>query len=337
MDILNRQRRRLLQGLAQGAAFSVLPAWAGMASAQTGNYPAAPVRVLVPTAAGGSLDTLARLLASRLEQDVGQTFVVENKPGANGNLAFETATRATPDGSTLLLASDAITINPFLYSQVHYDPVQGYAPVSLVCTAAQVLVVHPSLPARTLTEFTELARQRAAEGRPLNIASPGAGSAGHLAAVLYQQRAKVSWTHVPYKGGGPAVADLLGGHVDGLFVTLASAVPQIQAKGLVALAVTTPTRSVALPDVPTIAEAALPGFDVTNWQGLFAPPGTAPAIVDALQRRVAAAAKDDAVRERLLGLGFEPVAGGPEVLAKLVRDNTAKWQAVIKQANIHLE
>ncbi|ALM82999.1 hypothetical protein ASB57_08560 [Bordetella sp. N] len=324
---------------------AALPAWAAAAPATAattttgavGKYPSNTVRVLVPTAAGGSLDTLARLLAERLDKDFGQSFVVENKPGANGNLAFETATRATPDGLTLLLASDAITINPFLYSQVHYDPVAGYAPVSLVCTAAQVLVVHPSLQVRTLAEFTDLARRRAAEGRPLNIASPGAGSAGHLSAVLYQQRAKVSWTHVPYKGGGPAVADLLGGHVDGLFVTLASAVPQIQAKALVALAVTTPTRSVALPDVPTVAEAALPGFDVTNWEGLFAPPATPVAIVDALQRSVATAASDPAVRERLLGLGFEPVAGGPEVLAKLVRENTDKWRTVIKQADIHLE
>ncbi|WP_454690416.1 tripartite tricarboxylate transporter substrate-binding protein [Achromobacter aloeverae] len=333
MNTVYRQRRRLLQGIALAA----LPAWAGAASAPAAKYPSATVRILVPTAAGGSLDTLARLLAGRLEQDFGQSFVVENKPGANGNLAFETATRATPDGLTLLLASDAITINPFLYRQVHYDPVGGYAPVSLVCTAAQVLVVHPGLGVGTLAGFTELARRRAAEGRPLNIASPGAGSAGHLAGVLYQQRAHVSWTHVPYKGGGPAVADLLGGHVDGLFVTLASAVPQIQAKALVALAVTTPARSVALPAVPTVAEAALPGFDVTNWEGLFAPPGTPAAIVDALQHSVAAGVADAAVRERLLGLGFEPVAGGPRALAALVRDNTGKWSKVIEQANIHLE
>lgn len=325
-------RRQVLRA---GALFAA-GAFAG-GFARAANLPDRPVRILIPTASGGSLDTLGRLLAAQLETRLRQTFVVENHPGANGNLAFETVSRAPADGTTLLLASDAITINPHLYQQVRYDPVKGFAPVSLVSTAAQVLVVNPALGVRTLRDFTALARRRAAEGRPLNIASPGAGSAGHLSAVLYQAQAGVHWTHVPYKGGGPAVADLLGNHVDGLLVTLASAVPQIKAGKLVALAVTTPDRAVTLPDVPAVAQAGLPGFDVTNWQGVFAPAGTPPAVVEQLSRAIAAIAATPETKAKLVELGFEPVSGGPAVLGTLVRDNTNKWGRVIAQANIRLD
>ncbi|MES2188169.1 MAG: tripartite tricarboxylate transporter substrate binding protein [Pseudomonadota bacterium] len=304
---------------------------------QAADYPDKPVRILVPTASGGSLDTLGRLLANRLEARLHQTFIVENHPGANGNVAFEAVARAPADGSVLLLASDAITINPHLYQQVRYDPVRSYAPVSLVSTAAQVLVVPPALGVSTLRDFTALAKRRAAEGKPLNIASPGSGSAGHLAAVLYQAQAGVSWTHVPYKGGGPAVADLLGGHVDGLFVTLASAVPQIKAGKLVALAVTTPERAVTLPSVPAVAQAGVPGFDVTNWQGVFAPAGTPAPVVERLGSAIEAIAATPDVKARLVELGFEPVSGGPAALGKLVQENTAKWGRIISQAGIRLD
>ena len=326
-------RRRQL--LCAGALFAAGAATGGLAHAA--GDPARAVRILIPTASGGSLDTLGRLLAARLEARLHTTFVVENHPGANGNVAFETVARAPADGSVLLLASDAITINPHLYQQVRYDPVKSFAPVSLVSTAAQVLVVPPALGVTSLRDFTALAARRAAEGKPLNIASPGAGSAGHLAGTLYQAQAGVTWTHVPYKGGGPAVADLLGGHVDGLFVTLASAVPQIKAGKLVALAVTTPERAVTLPDVPAVGQAGLPGFDVTNWQGLFAPAGTPATVVDRLGHAVAAIAAAPEVKAKLVELGFEPVSGGPAVLGKLVRDNTTKWGGVIAKAGIRLD
>lgn len=299
--------------------------------AAAADYPEKTVRLIIPTAAGGSLDTLARLLGNRLEATLGQPFVVENRPGGNGNTAFEYVSKVKADGYTLLVASDGIAINPSLYKNVRYDPVKSFAPVSLVTTAAQVLVVKPALGVNTLKSFTELVKQR---GKSISVASPGSGSAGHLAGTLYQSEAGVDWTHVAYKGGGPAVADLVGGHIDGLFVTLAPAVPQIKAGALVALAVTTPKRSTALPDVPTIAEAGLPGFDVTNWQGVFAPAGTPAAVVNTLSAAIQKIVKEPAVHTRLVDLGFEPVSGSPAELGALVQENTAKWAKVIKQSNI---
>ncbi|MFA9439865.1 Bug family tripartite tricarboxylate transporter substrate binding protein [Uliginosibacterium sp. sgz301328] len=303
-------------------------------AALAADYPDKPVRLIVPTAAGGSLDTLARLLGQRLEAQLGQPFVVENRPGGNGNTAFEYVSKAKPDGYTLLVASDALAINPSLYKNVRYDPVKGFAPISLVTTAAQVLVVKPSLNVKTLKDFTALVKQK---GKAITVASPGSGSAGHLAGTLYQSEAGVTWTHVAYKGGGPAVADLVGGHVDGLFVTLAPAVPQVKAGALVALAVTTPKRSTALPDVPTVAEAGVPGFDVTNWQGVFAPAGTPAALVDKVNGAIQKIVREQDIKSRLIELGFEPVSGGPADLGQHVRENVTKWAKVIPQANITVD
>ncbi|MGC3962272.1 MAG: tripartite tricarboxylate transporter substrate binding protein [Rhodocyclaceae bacterium] len=303
-------------------------------SALAADYPDKPVRLIVPTAAGGSLDTLARLLGQRLEAQLGQPFVVENRPGGNGNTAFEYVSKAKPDGYTLLVASDALAINPSLYKNVRYDPVKGFAPISLVTTAAQVLVVKPSLNVKTLKDFTALVKQK---GKAITVASPGSGSAGHLAGTLYQSEAGVTWTHVAYKGGGPAVADLVGGHVNGLFVTLAPAVPQVKAGALVALAVTTPKRSTALPDVPTVAEAGVPGFDVTNWQGVFAPAGTPAVLVDKINGAIQKIVREQDIKSRLIELGFEPVSGGPAELGQHVQENVTKWAKVIPQANITVD
>lgn len=314
-------------------------AWSAMAAlsaapALAADYPSKPVRLVVPTAAGGSLDTLARLLGSRLEAKLGQPFVVENRPGSNGNTAFEYVSKASHDGYTLLVASDALAINPSLYKNVRYDPVNGFAPVSLVTTAAQILVTRPNLGAGNLQQFLAIAREK---GKKLTVASPGSGSAGHLSAVLLQSQTQTSWTHVAYKGGGPAVADLVGGHVDALFVTLAPAVPQVKAGALKAIAVTTPTRSQALPDVPSIAESGVAGFDVTNWQGVFAPAGTPSTIVEPLSGAIQAIVQEPEIRQRLIDLGFDPVSGGPQVLGTHVRDNVAKWAKVIPQANITVD
>ncbi|ROR24582.1 tripartite-type tricarboxylate transporter receptor subunit TctC [Comamonas sp. BIGb0124] len=314
-------------------------AWSAMAAlsaapALAADYPNKPVRLVVPTAAGGSLDTLARLLGSRLEAKLGQPFVVENRPGSNGNTAFEYVSKASHDGYTLLVASDALAINPSLYKNVRYDPVNGFAPVSLVTTAAQILVTRPNLGAGNLQQFLAIAREK---GKKLTVASPGSGSAGHLSAVLLQSQTQTSWTHVAYKGGGPAVADLVGGHVDALFVTLAPAVPQVKAGALKAIAVTTPTRSQALPDVPSIAESGVAGFDVTNWQGVFAPAGTPSTIVEPLSGAIQAIVQEPEIRQRLVDLGFDPVSGGPQVLGTHVRDNVAKWAKVIPQANITVD
>lgn len=317
------------------ASFALAFSAAALApAASAASYPDKPVRLIVPTAAGGSLDTLARMLGARLEARLGQPFVVENRPGSNGNTAFEYVSKARADGYTLLVASDALAINPSLYRVVRYDPVKSFAPVSLVTTAAQVLVVKPSLNVKTLKEFTELVRQK---GKGVTVGSPGSGSAGHLAGTLYQSEAGVNWTHVAYKGGGPAVADVVGGHIDALFVTLAPAVPQVKAGALVALAVTTPNRSAALPDVPTVAEAALPGFDVTNWQGVFAPAETPDPLVAQLNDAIRQIVDEPEIKSRLIELGFEPVSSTPAELAQRVQENTAKWAKVIKNSDIKVE
>ncbi|MDQ7990696.1 MAG: tripartite tricarboxylate transporter substrate binding protein [Candidatus Dactylopiibacterium sp.] len=302
-------------------------------AALAADYPDKPVRLVVPTAAGGSLDTLARLLGQRLEAALGQPFVVENRAGANGNTAFEYVARAKPDGYTLLVASDALAINPSLYKNVRYDPMKSFAPVALVTTAAQVLVVKPSLGVKDIKSFTALAREK---GKALSIGSPGSGSAGHLSAVLYQSETHTAWTHVAYKGGGPAVADVVGGHIDGLFVTLAPAVPQVKAGKLVAIAVTTPKRSSALPDVPSVAES-LPGFDVTNWQGVFAPAGTAADRVARINATIQKIAAEPEIRAKLNDLGFETATGAPAELGQHVQENFSKWARIIPQANITVD
>ncbi|MDQ8023421.1 MAG: tripartite tricarboxylate transporter substrate binding protein [Moraxellaceae bacterium] len=302
-------------------------------SAFAADYPEKPVRLIVPTAAGGSLDTIARLLGQRLEATLGKPFVVENRAGANGNTAFEFVAKAKPDGYTLLVASDALAINPSLYQNVNYDPVKSYAPVALVTTAAQVLVVNPALGVKDLKGFTAVAKQK---GKALSIGSPGSGSAGHLSAVLYQSETKTEWTHVAFKGGGPAVTNVVGGHIDGLFVTLAPAVPQIKAGKLVALAVTTPKRAVALPDVPAVGES-LPGFDVTNWQGVFAPAGTPAAVVNKLNATIQKIVAEPEIQTKLVDLGFETAAGAPAELGKQVQENFAKWAKIIPQANITVD
>lgn len=297
------------------------------------DYPDKPVRLVVPTAAGGSLDTIARLLGQRLEAQFGQPFVVENRPGANGNTAFEYVSKAKPDGYTLLVASDALAINPSLYKNVRYDPVKSFTPVALATTAAQVLVVKPGLGVKDLKSFTALAKEK---GKGLSIGSPGSGSAGHLSGALYQAETGTSWTHVAYKGGGPAVADVVGGHIDGLFVTLAPAVPQVKAGKLIALAVTTPKRSSALPDVPAVSEF-IHGFDVTNWQGVFAPAGTSADLVNKLNASIQKIVSEPEVRNKLLELGFEPATGAPAELGKHVQENFTKWAKIIPQANITVD
>lgn len=315
-------KRHILHVLAIVLAFASFEAYPA--------YPDKPVRLIVPVDAGGSIDTIARLLASRLEPLLGQAFVVVNRPGGNGNVAFENVARAQPDGYTLLVCSDALAINPSLYKNVRYDPTTSFAPVSLVTTAALALVAHPSLGVTTLEEFIGVARQR---GKALTVASPGSGSAGHLAGVLFQSESGLSWTHVAYKGGGPAVADLLGGHVDALFVTVAPTVPHVKAGKLRALAVTSTRASSAMPDVPTVAASGLPGFDVTNWQGVLAPAGTPPEIVEKLAATIRSIVAEPEIQDRLTGLGFEPVAGGPAELGTRIATSYAKWAEVIPSTN----
>ena len=297
-------------------------------------WPDRPLRLLIPVAPGGSLDILGRTFARATAPALGQPVVAENHPGAGSNLAFELVARARPDGLTLLVGSDPLTINPSLYRRVGYDPVRDFAPVIELVRAPQVLVVHPSNPATDLASFLALARR--AEGA-MSMGSQGNGSIGHLAGAVLTQRTGVTFTHVPYRGGGPAVIDVVGGHLDALLVTLPAAIEHIRGGRLKALAVSGLSRSAALPAVPTIAEQGLPGFDVVTWQGILVPAGTPEPVVARLNAVLTEALRRPEVAESLASQGFELRGGTPQEFAALIRDESARWPGIVRLANASVD
>lgn len=325
-------RRHLLLRSALLAAPAMLPRVA--AAATPAWAPERPVRIIVPVAPGGSLDILGRLLARHLAPRLGQAVVAENLPGAGSNIAFEAVARARPDGLTLLVGSDPLTINPALYPRLGFDPVRDFTPIVEAVRAPQVLVVNPASPVRDVQAFIAWARE--AEGR-LTVASQGNGSIGHLAGALFAQEAGIAFTHVPYRGGGPAVIDLVAGHVEALFVTLPAATEHIRGGRLRALAVTGAERSPALPDVPTVAETVLPGFDVVTWQGILAPAGTPAAAVSRLATELAAVLALPEVARDLTRQGFTVTGHDPDRFAALVRAEAARWPEVVRRAGARLE
>jgi tripartite-type tricarboxylate transporter receptor subunit TctC len=297
-------------------------------------YPSRPVRLVVPFAAGGPNDIIARLVGGRLSEALGQPIVVENRPGAGGNIGTDFVAKAAPDGYTLLSAGPgSLIINPLLGS-VPYDTARDFAPVSLMASAPNVLVVHPSLPAKSVKELIELARARP---RHLNYASGGPGSTPHLSGALFAVMAGIDIVHVPYKGTGPASADLLGGQVQMAFFGIPPLLPHIRSGKLRALAVTGKRRSPELPEVPTVHEAALPGYEVSPWYGLLAPAGTSRAIITRLNAEVARVVRSAEMREKLASQGAEPAGGTPEDYAAVIRADTATWARVIKDAGIRGE
>ncbi|MBK1659354.1 Bug family tripartite tricarboxylate transporter substrate binding protein [Paracraurococcus ruber] len=316
--------RRALLGAALGLA--------AVGSAHAQAWPDRAIRLVVPVSPGGSVDPLARLIARHLAESLGQPVVVENHAGAGGNIAFEMVARARPDGHTLLVGWDSLAINPALYPRVGYDPIRDFVPIIQTVRTAQLLVVRPSLPATTVDEFLALARRG-----PLTLGSPGNGSIGHLAAELLKRRAGAEWTHVPYRGGGPALADLIAGHLDAVFLTLPAATEHVRAGRLRALAVSTTARAPALPAVPTLAESGLPGFEVTSWQGLLAPAGTDPAIIARLNAETARILALPEVAAQLAAQGFEPAGGPPAALATRLAEDVPRWPEVVKLAGARLD
>lgn len=292
------------------------------------------VRIVVPVAPGGSLDILGRLIARHLTPRLGQPVVAENVPGAGSTIAFEQVARARPDGLTLLIGSDPLAINPAVYPRVGFDPVRDFAPVIEAVRAPQVLVVNPRSPVTSTATFIEWAKEQ--EGR-LTVASQGNGSIGHLAGALFAQQADLRFTHVPYRGGGPAVIDLVAGHVEALFVTLPAAIEHIRAGRLRALAVTGADRSPAIPDVPTLAETVLPGFDVVTWQGVLAPAGTPRPAIERLAAETAAVLALPEVGGELTRQGFAVSAHGPDAFAAHVRAEAARWPAVVQRAGVRVD
>jgi tripartite-type tricarboxylate transporter receptor subunit TctC len=304
------------------------------AAAQSGAYPARPLRLIAPSSPGSGVDIVARFYAQKLTTQVRQQVVVENRAGAGANLGAEIAAKAPADGYTLFMATPAHAINPALYKRLSYDITRDFAPVSQVSSGQYVVVVHPTLPVKTLQQLTALAKARPGQ---LNFGSAGTGNATHLAGELYRAMAGVNIVHVPYKGSGPALVDLMGGQMQIMFSNLTAAIPHIKTAKLRPLAVTGASRTPLEPDLPTVAESGLPGYAVVSWFGLFVPTGTPQDIVTRLNSETIAAMRAPDMRERLAGEGADPMAGTPAELAALVKSEITKWARVIKLAGIHPE
>jgi len=318
--------RRAFLRLAVGVAgLPVIPqvAWAQ-------NYPTRPVRIVVGFAPGGSTDLLARLMGQWLSERLGQQFVIENRPGAAGNIATEAVARATPDGYTLLLIDTQPAINVTLYDKLNFDFIRDITPVAGITRVPAVMVVNPSAPAKTVPEFIAYARTN--PGR-LNFASPGNGTGPHLAGELFKAMTGVDIIHVPYRGAAPALTDLLGGQVHTYFMATLASMDYIKAGSLRALAVTTSTRSDLLPDVPTLAEFA-PGYETSTWFGIVAPKNTPAEVVDKLNKEINAGLVDSRIKVRLAEIGGTALAGSPANFGKLIADETEKWSTVIRFAGI---
>jgi len=298
-------------------------------------YPSKPVRMIVAYPPGGGTDIVGRMVAQKLGEALGQPVVVENRGGASGNIGTELAARAVPDGYTVLMGNVAPNaINVSLFRNLPYDPVADFAPVTLVASTPNILVVHPTTPARTVKEVIALAK---AKPGALNFASAGVGSSSHLAGELFRILAGADIVHVPYKGAGPAMVDVLSGQVQLYFATMPAAMPHVKSGKLAPVAVTSARRSQALPGLPTIAESGVSGYEASTWYGLLAPARTPGAAVARLHEGVVKILADAAVREKLADQGFEPVGDSPGEFAAYIKSEIAKWGKVIRDAGIRPE
>ena len=298
-------------------------------------YPSKPIRFVVPYPAGGPLDTVARLLSQKVSEAVMQPVVVDNKPGAGGNIGADIVAKSPPDGYTILMGAVAThAINPTLYASIPYDPVRDFTPITQVASTPNVLVVNPAVPANDVKAF--IAHAKANPGK-LNFGSGSTGSAGHLAGELFNAQAGVKMTHVPYKGAAPAMQDLLGGRIELMFDNLASSLAQVKAGKVRALAVTTAKRSSLAPELPTIAESGLPEFDISTWFGVFAPAGVPRDVADRLHAEFTRALAAPDVREKMLALGAEPVGNRPDEFAAYIRREAEKYARVIKASGAKVD
>ena len=298
------------------------------------SYPAKAVRMLVPFPPGGGTDYIARLLGRDLSEMWGQTVLIENRPGASMMIASEIVAKAPPDGYTIIMSSSNHTINPSLYPKIPYDTVKDFAPVTQVATSPFVLVTHPSLPVKSVKELIALARARKGQ---LTYVSSGTGGPQQLAGELFKMMAKVGITHIPYKGSGPAEIDLVGGHVHLMFATTISAAPQIAAGKMRALAVTGLNRLSAFRDLPTVSEAALAGYEASSWWGILVPAQTPREVVNKLHADVLRSLKMPDTRNRIIGLGGEPVGNSPAQFSALLQDELVKWGKLVKEARIRID
>ena len=307
-------------------------AFGAAAHAQT--YPTKPIRFVAAFPAGGPSDIVARAIAKRMSEILGQPVVVENRTGAAGNIGAEFVARSAPDGYTVLLGGSYLTIAPSLYRKLPFDPEKDFAPVGLMVSNQYVLVTHPAVPARTVKELIRLAKARPGE---LNYASAGIGSPPHLAGELFKTMARINATHVPYKGATPALVDLIGGHIDYYFGGISGAIPHIRTQKVRALAVTGGRRSSQLTEVPTVAEAALPGYEISTWFGMLAPAGTPREIVSRLNSVIVGIVAEPDMKTYLIGQGVDPVTNTPEQFTVFIRNEIPKFARIVAAAGIKPE
>lgn len=324
---MSQRKTAITLALALPLAVSVHPVWGQQ-------YPYKPVRVIVPYAAGGGTDTTARITAQKLTEKWGQTVVVDNRPGAAGIIGSDIVAKAAPDGYTLLLPAGAHAINPSLYQKLPYDVHKDFSAVAFLVTAPNILVVNPSVPAASVRELIDLAKSKPGQ---LSFGSGGVGQTPHLAAELFKSMAGVDMIHIPYKGGAPATADLIAGRISVMFGGMVVTLPHVKSGKLRALAITGARRSKAVPELSTIAESGLPGYEANEWFGVFAPAGTPKAVVESLNTAIRSVLKMPDTQERFSGLGAEVVDMNAQVFSVFVEKQIAKWAQVIKGANIRAE
>ena len=298
------------------------------------NYPVKPVRFILPFPPGGPTDILGRILGQKLADQLGQPVVPENRPGAGGNVGTEYAAKTQPDGYTIVLCSSSLAISPSLYKKLNYDPVKDLAPISLVAQMPNVLLVHPSVPAKTLKELVQLAK---AHPGKLNFGSGGLGTANHLGSEMLKGIARINMVHVPYKGSNMAMLGMIGGHVDTMVIGVPPALAQIQAGRVRALAVLSAERLAALPGVPTSREAGYPGYEVSSWYGVLVPAGTPRDILSRLSVDLGKITNSPDAKERMNAAGFDPLTSSPEQFAEFIKMETVRWAKVIKDANVKVE
>ncbi len=323
----------MLQSTLRHAIAAAFVAFCTSIAAHAQTYPARSVRIVVPTAPGGGSDTQARLIAKRFNDSMGQSFVVDNRPGASGIIGTELVVRSPPDGYNILFATALLATNTVLFKKVPFNPLRDLAAISQISFAPQILMVHPSVPARTVQDFVALAKKNPGK---LNGGSSGSGSANHLAIEMLKQAAGISVTHIPYRSGAPSIAALIGGETDFSFSGAVTALPHVRSGKVRALAVTSVKRSSAAPDLPTL-DSLYPGFDSANWYAMFVPAGTPPAVISKLHSETLSALKAPEVRDFMTGEGAELVGGSPAELAAHLRSEIERYGKVIKSANIRVE
>lgn len=327
------RREALKRAAALGVAITGLPWISRFAHAQ--EFPSKPIRVIVPFPPGGVMDVSTRAVALPLQESLGQSIIVENRPGSSGNIGADSVARATPDGYTLLVIGDHSAIAPALYSKLSYDLLKDFEPITNLVLGSHVLVAHSSLPINSVKELIAAAKKSPGE---LSYASPGSGTAQHLGAEMIKSMAGIDITHIPYKGGGQAIGDLVGGQVKLGMLGLAPVLPHLKSGKLEALGVTGKKRVAILPDVPTIAESGLPGFETIQWYGVVAPAGTPPAVVRKLHAELVKAVRQPATVERLAAVGMEvSTSASPAEYARFIREDMAKWPAVVKAAGAKVD